>query len=563
MFYDEITRADLLFQLKLLKDKVSAFENGEKYSRMQEECRKIHLADQRTIKRLEREKEEARMETKRVRELWYKTCSDVVKEKERLKCEKDKEIERLKKELAKEREGKKQERKRYVEKCKEVCNVKRDLIDEKEKNQSLNARLKKDYSNSSKSSSMNPNHKTIHNSREKTGKKKGGQVGHIHNGRKYKRPTRTIEVPAPEEYKNNPKYRLTGKKIRKQLIKLHVETEVIEYVADEYRNQETGQRVHGDFPEGIVEDVTYDGTVKGMAYLINNELYTSIEKTRKFLKEITHGELELSTGFICKLSKEFSNKTQEEREEIYIKLLSSPVLHGDFTFGRAGGNQTAVAITAAGETVLYQGRKKKGDEGIKGTPMEYYEGTLVSDHEAALIKHGNRHQECLAHLLRYAKSGMENEPGKTWHEKLASWIKRSVSYWKEVKEGEIGYRKKEAEGYIKELMEIVKCGKEEYEKEEASAYYREGINTNRRMWEKFEDYVLFLRDTEVEPTNNIAERAGRKYKRKSHQVMSFRSEEGSELFCDGLTIIESVKAKGENLYDAVSERFNKGLEVIQ
>lgn len=353
MFKDDITRADLLFQIRLLKDKVGAFESGEKYIQMQEECEKIHLADLRTIRRLEKEKADARMETIRVRNLWYTTCIDVIKEKDRLKEEKDKEIEQLKKRLDAALKGKKEEHQKYVDKCGEVYEAKTQLEDEKEKNQSLNARINKDYSNSSESSSMNPNHKTIHNSREKTGKKPGGQTGHIHNGRKRRTPTKTVELPTPDKYRNDENYKPTGRKIRKQLIRLHVITEVIEYVADEYRNQETGQRVHADFPSGIVEDVTYDGTVKAMAYLINNELYTSIDKTRKFLDEISHGEIALSTGFICKLSKEFSEKTEEERKGIFLKLLSSPVMHADFTFGRADGRQTSVIITAAGDTVMY------------------------------------------------------------------------------------------------------------------------------------------------------------------------------------------------------------------
>ena len=81
--------------------------------------------------------------------------------------------------------------------------------------------------------------------------------------------------------------------------------------------------------------------------------------------------------------------------------------------------------------VLYQGREKKDDEGVKGSPLEFYDGILISDHEASLIKHGSQHQECLAHLLRYAKSGMENEPDNTWHKQLAEWIGKSTSYWAE------------------------------------------------------------------------------------------------------------------------------------
>ena len=77
-----------------------------------------------------------------------------------------------------------------------------------------------------------------------------------------------------------------------------------------------------------------------------------------------------------------------------------------------------------------------------------------------------------------------------------------------------------------------------------------------RMEESPEEYVLFLRDPGVPPTNNTAERYGRKFKRKAHQVMSFRSQLGVDRFCDGLTRTESIKEQGGNLFDGVMERFN-------
>ena len=145
---------------------------------------------------------------------------------------------------------------------------------------------------------MSPNHKTIHNSREKSGRKPGGQPGHIHHGRKRQEPTESHEIPVPPEYLEDPDYQPTGKIIRKQLIKVHVVTEVIEYWTYEFRNQLTGQRVHADFPPGYVDDVNYDGTVKALAYMINNDLYTSIDKTRVFLKDISQCKVDISTG--CK-----------------------------------------------------------------------------------------------------------------------------------------------------------------------------------------------------------------------------------------------------------------------
>ena len=80
------------------------------------------------------------------------------------------------------------------------------------------------------------------------------------------------------------------------------------------------------------------------------------------------------------------------------------------------------------------------------------------------------------------------------------------------------------------------------------------------MAEDPEEYVLFLRDPSVPPSNNVAERFARKFKRKSHQVMSFRSQDGVNRFCDGLSVIESVRAEGHNVFEEIAARFNHNIK---
>ena len=569
MYEDVWDRQELLFRIKLLTDRVKAFESGEKYVRMEKLHEIAREGDFKTINRLKKDLACERAEKRRVREFWFQTCSDMKKEHEEMLAEKDAECARklaekdalilmLQKDLQKERELREADHEKYLKQVKEAYEAKTELEEEKEKNKALMARINKDYSNSSKSSSMSPNHKTIHNGREATGKKPGGQPGHIHHGRKYQEPTETHEIPAPDEYLDETVYRPTGDPIIKQLIKAHIITEVIEYRTPEFRNILTGQRVHADFPPAFVDDVNYDGTVKALAYMINNDLNTSIEKTRVFLKDVSKGKIDISTGFICNLSKQFSECTKEERDRIFCDLMTSDIMHADFTFGRCGGKQAAVIICATDDgKVLYQGRAKKGDEGVAGSPLEHYDGTVVSDHEAALIKHGSRHQECLSHIKRYVKGESENEPEKTWGRMMEAWIKDSVHYWHEVDDGFRVYEKAEADVYVERFMQIVQKAKEEYEYEPPSRYYKEGYNTYVRMEESPEEYILFLRDPSVPPTNNLAERYARKYKRKAHQVMSFRSPEGVEYYCDGLSITESIRSQGGNVFEEMTERFNK------
>lgn len=369
-----------------------------------------------------------------------------------------------------------------------------------------------------------------------------------------------IAIPAPSIYKDGPNFKETGNTVRKQLAKLHVGVEVVECNTPEFRNQTTDQRVHAAFPEGLKDEVTYDGAVKAFTYLLNNECYVSIVKTQNFIKEVTGGNLNLSTGLICNLSKEFSEQTKEERDEIFLKLFCAPVLHADFTFGRMNGSQASVMICAAGDTVLYQGRPKKGDEGVAGSPLEFYEGILVSDHEASLIKHGSKNQECMAHIKRYVMGSIENEKGLTWNVMMKEWIRDALSHWKDVRDG----GKESAEkvsGLERRYDEIMEKARGEYEYEPPSEYFKDGYNLYKRMSEEKERYTLFLNDTTVEPYNNLAERCARKFKRKAAQAMCFRSQDGVERFCDGLSITQSIKASGGNLYESVTERFNMGLEV--
>ncbi len=550
----------LRMRLKAAEDKVKAFESGEKYVQMQDKFRSTLREQNQEIHRLKCELGQAHAQTVSVREMWFEIYDDVYREANEGKFALRKEIARLEQRVLEVERQRDDALDKLRAKNHELYEVKGQLDEAEQKIAGLTARINKDYSNSSKSSSQSPNHKTIPNGREKSGRKPGGQKGHVHYERRKMEPTQTVLIPAPSKYVDDPKFKETGRMVSKQLLRLHVGVEVVEYTTPEFRNQTTGQRVHADFPEGLVDDVTYDGTVKAFAYLLNNECYVGVGKTHKFIKEVTGGKLNLSTGLICNLSRQFSERTKEERDEIFLRLFSAPTLHADFTFGRMNGKQTAVIICAADDTVLYQGRAKKGDEGVEGSPLEYYDGTLISDHEAALVKHGSRNQECMTHVKRYVISSIENEKNLKWNSMMKEWIKEAVDYWNNVQEGAPEDPLLVA-GLEKRYDEIISTAKAEYEYEPPSEYYKDGYNLYKRMEEEKERYMLFLHDPSVEPDNNLAERCARKFKRKASQVMCFRSQDGVNYFCDGLSITQSIKAKGDNLYESVSQRFNTGLEV--
>ena len=546
------------YRIHALQVRLKAFESGTIYTQMKKEHRENISYLEGIIRNVSRERDEANAIITKNTRLWMKTLEDMVDEYEKkiasYKEENTKLSDKLEEAYCKIDELKEQLKQELSEKYA----IKVELEESNEKNAAIIAALKNDHTNSSKPSSANPNHPPIPNSRVRSGKSPGAQKGHIHYGRKPLTPTDYVAVDVPEEMQNNPNLVPTGRIITKQLVGLFLQAKVIEMSAPEFRNKITGQRIHPPFPNGIVDDVTYDGSVKAAAYMLNNVCNVSIQKTKDFLKSISNGAIDLSTGFICNLSKEFSEKTEDERNETFKNLVASNVMHSDFTFGRMNGTQTSVIICGNKDAVLCMGREKKGDSGVEGSPLENYSGTVVSDHEAAIIKHGSKHQECLAHVYRQARGASEMESDKTWHTLLMDWITDTCSYKNSLEDGSSGDPSK-VEEFENRLHEILEKAKEEYEDIPPSEYYRKGYNLYARMAEKPEDYTLFLHDPEVPTSNNFSERIARVYKRKARAVMCFRSQKGSNYFCDGMSVIETAKCKGENVYQTILRAFDKEL----
>jgi len=553
--------SNLQYRAKDLAAQVRDFKSGERYARM-EECHKDQVAAMnRDNSRLKRELADANAQTVTVRENWLGVIADMEKAQAKELKAKDSRIKVLGDRLLEAERQRDELKDRLLEKTREAYRVATELEEEKDRNQKLKAQINRDHENSSIPSSRKPNHKKIPNGREITGKRPGAQPGHEHHPRKWHEPTIKIDIPAPDEYADISRYKETGRVITKQLVDIRVEIIVTEYSTPEYRDLLTRQRVHAGFPEGMVNEVAYSGNVKAFAFLLNNRCNVSIANTSDFLSELTGGGLKISAGMICGLSKEFSLKTEAEQKKAFADLLLTPVMNVDFATVRVNGKNMNVAVCADPSTATYHAREHKGHEGIKGTPLEDYQNTAVHDHDMTFHNYGGKHQECNQHPERYLKGIMENEPGLEWSGQMRDLIKEMIHFRNSL-DSEDGRDPDKidpvgVEAFEARYDEIIALAKKEYEDVPPSKYNKDGFNLYRRM-EKFKgSHLLFLHDRRVPPTNNLAERLLRVIKRKSAQVMTFRSFEGLDYLCRSLGTVASLRAQGENLYDSVASIYDR------
>lgn len=547
----------LQYENKALRERIRLLESGEAYIRLKKEYERLLEEKDREIRKLKAELDDSRRQSARNRENWFQVYEDMEKEKKKEIRETLADNWRLRKMLREAIRSRDQWKTKYLEQLHLKYKAETELDEEKGKNLKLRAQLNRDYENSSIPSSKTVHHKKITNSREKSGKKPGGQPGHKGHCRKRQTPTTApILLPPPQKVLDDPDFKKTKKKIVKQMTNIRLVLDVREYHADVYRNSQTGELAHAEFPAGVVNDVNYGGSIRAFLFLLNNECCTSIDKSRKFLLDLTGGKLNISKGMVSSLCREFAMKTEQERKNLFADMLLSPVMHTDCTNAKVNGKPAYVFVCATpdGKT-MYFARDKKGHEGVKGTVAEDYQGILVHDHDRTFYNYGTGHQECLAHVLRYLKDSIQNEPERTWNGEMRSLIQEMIHYRNNLPSEEEADANKTA-GFEERYRAILRKAEEEYKDVPPSEYYKEGYKLYRRMEKYMENHLLFLHDHRVPATNNEAERLLRSYKRKQQQAVSFRSQESIESLCQCMSMLVMMRLKEEqNLFEKISQIF--------
>lgn len=419
-------------------------------------------------------------------------------------------------------------------------------------------RLNMDSSNSSKPSSTNPpEKKKVQNSREKTGRRPGGQPGHKGHGRTIPVADNVINeeiILEPDKKTIEEGITFTGREIRKTVSDIEVIVRNKTYISREYIGAD-GKTHWIPFPENISQnEFSYGPDLKAFLYFLLNKCNVSNENARKFITELTRGALKPSGGFVQNLIKEFSMKSKKEADEIALELLSSAYMHADFTNVYLDGKNKQVLVCSNGESVFYLYRNNKGHKGIAGSPVESYTGILIHDHDVTFYSYGLKHQECIVHELRYLAEIMLYEKNLTWAKKMKKFYKRLIAL---TDEQIAALTKEEIQKYTDEFLSILDIADKEYEENPPKDYFRKGYCLCRKMREYVESELRFLSTPGLPSNNNCAERMGRKIKRKMRAMTTFRSEESAMQTCQGLSVIYTASAKGENIYEKMVEIFDR------
>ena len=293
----------------------------------------------------------------------------------------------------------------------------------KEENASLREMLNKNSGNSSKPPSSDGFRK-IHNSRVKTGKKPGGQVGHKgHIPKFFTNPTKIIEVKAKKCQCGGKVQYSEESYAKKQLADIEIKTNVIEY--REYTGvcECCGRSVANRSP--LKDSITYGNKLKSFINMLSVEGCVSINRIRQILSEISGGLLKLSEGTICKWNKDLSKLLAPSIQTIKEKLLVSPVLHKDETGIWVDTKLNWLHVLSNDKYTLYYSEPRRGKEAdIEAGVLPAFKGVLVHDNLKSLYHFDCIHAECNAHILRYLKGIIETKDRK-WAKDMIDFLMKA------------------------------------------------------------------------------------------------------------------------------------------
>ena len=253
------------------------------------------------------------------------------------------------------------------------------IIDDKDKEiDALKAEIAKMHSimNNNSSNSGIPTSKTkiserkyIPNSREKSNKQIGGQIGH----KKHKLyafsdedATEIIEI-TPEICPNCGSNDLTSLNTSKDKCQTDYTVKVIKkkYKFKEYVCNKCNNKFHVNIPNQLKEENQYGNAIKSMCLCLTNEIYTPFNKTVKLIRGITNDEINLSEGYVAKLQKHGSEKLESFINELKEYFPKQHCYGWDDGVITVGTKEAILRTYCTDKIALFIAHEKKNKEGIK------------------------------------------------------------------------------------------------------------------------------------------------------------------------------------------------------
>lgn len=423
----------------------------------------------------------------------------------------------------------------------------------------LTALLNRDGTNTGLPTSKTPlnKKKVIPNSREKSGKARGGQPGHAKHSMESFSEEEVTEI-VQHELDACPECDGTLTEVREiPKDELDYEVKVVKkrHVFREYVCNNCGKIIRTK-DASLKAENQYGAVIQSTALALMNLGFVSMNRTRSLLCGIDPSSVSISEGYLAKLQKRHAGRLHAFADEVRTGCIASPLLYWDDTVVFINTSRACIRFYGNERLALYTAHMNKNLEGLMEDnilPVLPETTTVMHDHNLVNYRKEFRYRnvECLQHLERDLQKLIDVSHHR-WPEEMKELIKRTIHKRKRlIAAGYDEFPGEDVRSFMAKYTGLLESGYREYIKDLNSYYSSDENALLVRLREYQENYTEWIRDFSIPTTNNLSERSLRFVKCKDKMSGQFLSESYAQYFANIRTYIETCARNGVNEFQAL------------
>jgi transposase len=449
--------------------------------------------------------------------------------------------------------------------------LRNDLAKALESLEQANARVKelegqaaKDSHNSSKPPSSNGFKEPIRKTqslREKSGKKSGGQPGHVGNTLRMVEPPDQTILLTPQECHHCQQDLSTASLCRTERVQMFdlpsVRLQVTEYQVEVKACPCCQAETRADLPDGLtLASAHYGPNVKTLAVYLACLHLLPLARVCQILSDLFGTTF--SQASVLAACQQSANAITPVLERIKTALQTSLVMHNDETGFRVNKKRWWLHVAATCWLTLYLAHPKRGKEATDAMEiLPHFRGTSVHDSLASYLQYLCVHALCNAHYLRELTFIFERFEQLWAKEMKALLLEIKACVHRAREQGMTSLPESVKQDFERRYTELVQTGmaanppRQKRTGKRGAPKKSDALNLLIRL-HQYQDLILrFMHDFHVPFDNNRAESDLRMMKLRQKISGCFRTKTGVAIFCDLRSYLSTMQKQGVHLLTAL------------
>lgn len=305
-----------------------------------------------------------------------------------------------------------------------------------------------------------------------------------------------------------------------------------------------GQSQVAEPPAGLEMDRVFGSRLESTTVYYRHQQHMSYERTQKALIELH--QVELSQGAINRIMGRAGRAAAEALGPIKEAVRQSAVVNSDETGARVTGRSWWHWVFCTLTAVLHLIKPSRSSTVIEAVLVDSQVEVWGSDCLPAQLKADvPQRQLCLAHQSRDLQRVLDQYPEAWWVKAVQTVFRAAISLHHrrtQLPEPQFQLQRDRLEQLFDWLLA-------------RSPPQPEALKLHQRYLKHRHHLFVFLNRTDVEPTNNVAERALRPAVIHRKVTNGFRSSWGAEAYAALASVIDTAKLQGRSPFEAIQQLF--------